>query len=355
MVVVKRRHRFLECRCAECGKKFRAPIPVRLKEENQYGSRVQALCLSLMDIGNVSVNKVQKMICGLSEGDICPSEGYIIKLQKRAAFHLRDFIYQLKKRCRSLGQLYWDDTVIYINGNRGCLRFYGDETLALYTAHRQKNKEGLDEDRILKLLPPGTVVMHDHNKVNYNAEYSYQNIECNAHLMRDLQKTTDHLGHSWSGKLKKLLSDTNAERNRAMERGETEFPEEYTGEFFRKFDEIMAEGIEENKKDYNKYYGSDERTLLVRILEYKDNYLSWVVNFDLPFTNNLSERALRDSKSKMKIAGQFQNEKTAQDYAAVKSYIETCYRNGINGYDALVRLCEGKPYTVNEIFQTEEK
>jgi len=52
----------------------------------------------------------------------------------------------------------------------------------------------------------------------------------------------------------------------------------------------------------------------------------------------------------MKIAGQFQNEDTAKNYAAIKSYIETCYRNGINEAKALLRLCEGNPYTISELF-----
>lgn len=112
----------------------------------------------------------------------------------------------------------------------------------------------------------------------------------------------------------------------------------------------MVMGMEENREDYGKYYSTDERTLLLRILEYKDNYLSWVTNFEIPFSNNLSERALRGVKSKMKISGQFQNEETANNYAVIKSYIETCYRNGINEMEALVRLCRGNPYSVDEIF-----
>jgi transposase len=66
-----------------------------------------------------------------------------------------------------------------INTKRACLRFYGTEKLALYKAHMHKDKEGLDNDNILKLLPPTTTVMHDHNKVNYNEDYSFANAECN--------------------------------------------------------------------------------------------------------------------------------------------------------------------------------
>lgn len=75
------------------------------------------------------------------------------------------------------------------------------------------DKKGLDQDKILSMLPKEAVVIHDHNQVNYNKEYSFSNIECNVHLLRDLQKTTDHLQHPWSSRLKELLEKANGERN----------------------------------------------------------------------------------------------------------------------------------------------
>ena len=83
-VVVKRRHCYPRYPCSSCGHNFYAPIADHLKEENQYGGRVPALALSLMNIGNVSINKTRKMIYGLSEEGINPSEGYLIKEQKKA-------------------------------------------------------------------------------------------------------------------------------------------------------------------------------------------------------------------------------------------------------------------------------
>ena len=52
----------------------------------------------------------------------------------------------------------------------------------------------------------------------------------------------------------------------------------------------------------------------------------------------------------MKVSGQFASSKTANYYAFIRTYIETCRRNGINEYHALVRLCDDNPYTVDEIF-----
>ena len=79
-------------------------------------------------------------------------------------------------------------------------------------------------------------------------------------------------------------------------------------------------------------------------------------DFSLSIDNKLSEWGLIEVKSKMKIAGQFKKEKAAKYYADIKTNIETCYsieicyRNQINSTDALIRLMEDNPYTVEEIF-----
>ena len=51
----------------------------------------------------------------------------------------------------------------------------------------------------------------------------------------------------------------------------------------------------------------------------------------------------------MKISGQFQNIQRALDYATIKSYIETVYRNGYNPYEALLLLSMGEPLTMADI------
>jgi transposase len=90
-------------------------------------------------------------------------------------------------------------------------------------------------------------------------------------------------------------------------------------------------------------------------MEYRDNYIYWILDFDIPFTNNLSERNLRGIKSKMKVSGQFQNINSAEDYANIRSYIETCRIYGKNEVDCLTRLVEGNPYTFQELKSQKNK
>lgn len=353
IVVVKRRHQFIEYECKECGKKFHEEIPNNLKEENQYGPEVQALELTLMNQANVTMNKAQKVTYGLTNGEIDLSEGYIAKLQERASKKLEGFIKDMKKEIIKQPLLHWDDTVIMINTKRSCLRFYGTEKLALYTAHSHKNKEGLDEDGILSCLPKNTVVEHDHNKINYKKEYIFKNAECNRHLISDLKKVIDNLNHKWAKKLIELLTKTNNKRKRLIEKGKEEFEQEELNKIEDKFEKIMIQANQENEEEKQKYYVSDEKTLILRILDYKNEYFLWIYDFDIPFTNNLSERSLRGAKSKMKSAGQFWSEESAKWYATIKTYIETCNRNGINVYNALLKLCIGNPYTLKQILEND--
>lgn len=348
--VAKIRHEFFYYKCNNCGTVFRSQIPPHLKEEVQYGSELQALALSLTNTVNASMNKVSMFLNGITGGKLAPCEGYIAKLQARAAKRLCPFREELKRFLITRKIVYWDDTVIMILAKRACFRFYGDETIAYYTAHAHKNMEGLDDDNVLNLLTADTWTMHDHNTVNYNPKYSFENIECNQHLQRDCQKNSDDTCHNWSTNLKEHISQTIKDRKEAISRGEISFDKVYVDKFYQKVDEYLAEGWKENEADPDKYGTSFERTLLNRITKYRRNYFLWVEDFSLPTTNNLSERGLRGIKSHMKISGQFESETAADNYALIKTYIETCRRNKINEIEALNRLCAGNPYSVAEIF-----
>ena len=350
--VVKIKHEFFYYECNNCGTVFRSQIPPDLKEKAQYGSGLQAFALSLTNTVNAAMNKASMFLAGITGGSLTPCEGYIAKLQSRAAKGLRHFREDLKLVLITRRIVYWDDTVVFILAERACFRFYGDETIACYTAHAHKDMESLDDDNVLNLLTSDTRTMHDHNTVNYNAKYSFENIECNQHLQRDCQKNTDATCHKWSDDLKEHIGAAIKDRNDAAARGEGSFSEAYINEFYRKIDEYLENGRAENEADSNNYGASFEKTLLNRIAKYRRNYFLWVEDFSLPTTNNLSERGLRGVKSHMKISGQFESETAADNHALNRTYIETCRRNGINEIDALKRLCEGKPYTVAEIFST---
>lgn len=107
--------------------------------------------------------------------------------------------------------------------------------------------------------------------------------------------------------------------------------------------------MEEHKEAKGHYYENDEKKLLKRLEKYKENYFKWIADIEVPPTNNIAERGLRGQKTKLKISGQYQNIKSAEYFANVRTYIETCSKNGINIFTALSRLTSGNPFVLEEL------
>lgn len=349
-IVHKIRHSFEVYECSCCKTKIHKKIPVSLKEKNHYGEDVDALALSLMNSVNAAIAKTASFIEGVSGNEIHLSDGYIAKLERKAAKRLKGFRNDLRDLLIVQPVIYWDDTVIMTDRKRACLRFYGNEKIAWYKAHEHKDLESIMDDDILKKLGKDSIVMHDHNSINYNEAFIFRNIECNVHLIRDLQKIIEILHHEWASDLKELITSHIHQRKLLIEKGIFTFDEDKIASFDRRLKDILEKAAKENDADFNKYYGKEEKALIRRLHRYKDNYFMWIDDFSLPTSDNLSERNLRCIKSKMKISGQFKSQQTADNYALIKSYIETCKKNGINEISALKRLSAGDPYTVKEIF-----
>ncbi|MBQ8053239.1 MAG: transposase [Lachnospiraceae bacterium] len=345
---VKRRHVFKEYVCAGCGHTVRSKDD-SLRSENQYGPVIQTLAMSLLDLGFVSINRTRKILSGIAPGSLSISDGYLSKLQKRYALKLRGFVDEVRQECIASPLLYWDDTNIFVNTSRACFRFYGNERVALYCAHLKKNMEGILDDNVLPRLTESNTVMHDHNSINYHDGFSFRNIECLQHLERDLQKTYNASKHQWAADMKELITGMIHKRKLLISSGADSFSDGELRAFWCRYDSLLHSGYKEYFKDCLSHFSKDENALLLRLEKYRTNYTDWLYDFSLPTTNNLSERSLRFMKSKEKISGQFQNIEHAKYFAVIRTYIETCARNGVNEYQALLRLTKGSPYSMKEL------
>lgn len=350
VIVKKVRHKFYEYECLDCGEKIKSNIPLELHGENQYGTGIKTLALTLSNYGFVAYNRIRKIIYGLTNGEVDPSEGYLTKLQKKASDKLSDFVFDVKEKILKSKLNYWDDTVIRIGDKeRACLRVYTNSQYVLYKAHMTKDEEGMDEDGILQNLPSDCTVMHDHLLHNYCDDYSYKNIECNAHITRKLEGITQNAQHEWSNNMKNLIESTLEKRKTNIEKGITSFSDEEIKEFDKMYDSIIEDGFKEYIEFKHKYEFTREENLLEFMRDYKGPITEWVRDYTLPFSNNLCESLLRMLKAKMKISYQFKNLTYAEYFANIMTYTETCGKFGINKVMAIRRLFDNNPYTVKEL------
>ncbi len=61
---------------------------------------------------------------------------------------------------------------------------------------------------------------------------------------------------------------------------------------------------------------------------------------DVPPNNNASERAIRNVKVKQKISGQFKVGQAAQNFAKIRSVIDTTIKNSLNVLEALAIIAK---------------
>lgn len=88
------------------------------------------------------------------------------------------------------------------------------------------------------------------------------------------------------------------------------------------------------------------QNLLDRFIAYRDDILRFASDFNVPFTNNNADQAVRMMKVKQKISGCFRGEQGATDFATIRSYIATMKKQGQNIMDALAAAVSGNPFPV---------
>lgn len=371
--VTKTRNYIHNYKCQCCKKRVSANND--LPRGVTYGPNINSICLSMSNESNTALNKIVSFISGITNNEINLTEGYLVKIQKKAANKLSNFMNNLKEKVISLKRLFWDDTVVKygigkptegfnekeleesVKDNEkkvksGIIRFYGNDDWALLIGHKNKNSNGIDEDGILDNLNEECVVMHDHLVLNYNEKYLFQNAECNEHTLRYLKGNIDTFPkHEWALKMRSLLKETNQERTELIKQKIDNFSNEKTNEIFSKYDEIIKLGYEENKTVDLSYIKNknDEHNLIERLDKYRDNHLLFIKDFSVDFTNNTSERGLRQAKRKLAVSFMFKNINRLKDYAILLSYLETCYRHNISRYEACNRLVKGNPFTIEEL------
>jgi transposase len=91
--------------------------------------------------------------------------------------------------------------------------------------------------------------------------------------------------------------------------------------------------------------GRKLHALARRMHDRLDDYLHFARDpHRYPFDNNPAEREIRTVKLRQKISGGMRTLVGAQQFCAIRSYLATAAKHGLNQLDALTRLTAGRPW-----------
>jgi transposase len=307
----------------------------------QYGKSVGALTTYL----NVSqlipflrVNEVASGLLGLNV-----SAGTVFNFRREAVERLESLGFPgwAKNAAINASVINVDETGINIAGKGHWYHVYSTDDAVWGESHPKRGHEAMDDIEILPCT--GAVIVRDCLSSYFKYDQTLHAF-CNAHLLRELKSLTDKFRLAWPGKMDALLRGLNVEVAEAGgvlgDARQAEIREAYRDALDAAAKETPPEPRPPGKK--GRHRKSDARNLLERLEKYEDEYLRFMTMKEVPFTNNRAERDLRMLKVHDKISGSFRSQGGAADFAMIRSYLLTCARHGINPYDALRLLYEGK-------------
>src|SRR6202044_1947819 len=179
-------------------------------------------------------------------------------------------------------------------------------------------------------------VVHDHFGP-YRRLDKVDHAFCNAHILRELQCLIEIDKGPWAKRMRDTLLCANAAVNKAREAGASALPPETVAAFVERSWAAVRLGLAFHRqlpkltKKANARGRPKQReghNLLERLKTFKTETLRFMMDFDVPFTNNLAEQDLRMMKVKMKISGSFRTLEGAQTFATLRSVVSSARKQG---------------------------
>jgi len=336
-------HQRLEKECPCCGTRNRGHWPAYVTGNVQYGRRFKAFCLYLLNYQLLPYQRTGELLSALFGYQ--PGGGTLQSILDHAYVTLEPIEAAIKAASRGSPVGHGDETGIRVDGQTKWLHVFSTLT---YTYYYWSQHRGQKAHRADGLLPAYQgILMHD----AYRSYFLYAYALCNAHLLRELQAIYEaDQTQRWAPQLMRLLRTAWALVKAAQDAEETKLPDQQCDRIVRLFEQIVARADQQNPSaqrqpgQRGRVAQSVPRNLIDRLNEHQDAYLRFVVDFRVPFDNNLAERDLRMSKLQQKISGCFRTEPGADAFCRIRGYISTLRKQGVDLLPTLFSLWSDTPF-----------
>jgi transposase len=309
-----------------CGCQTSADFPEGVHAPVSYGENIEALVAYFHARQYLPFARLKETLNDAFGVPI--SEGGVHCLLRRFAQKATPIYQMIKRTVQDSEVVGTDETGVKVNGFKH-LFWTWQTPLFTYIAH-SNNRGSETIDREFPEGFPKSVLVHDGWRAQIKTLSKYHQT-CLAHL----QRTLNHLNQlypkqKWGINFIKLLYDAQKLKNKLDFQNE-----QYNIDralIIQRFDFLLDNPPNQKQKELYTFYK--------RMLRERQHIFIFLFIENVPPDNNASERAIRNVKVKQKISGQFKEEHAAQNFAKIRSVIDTTIKNGLNVLEALALIAK---------------
>lgn len=328
-----------EVKECNCGHITHARFPKGVDSHVQYGPTTQALAVYLCQYQLIPFKRASQFFMDVFGLEVSP--GSICTFQKNAYDQLSSTEQVIADALREAPIAGADETGMRVEGSLWWMHVLRTEKWTLYHLDPSKGQPAIESMGIL--LTFVGILVHDHYKLYFR--YAALHVLCNAHHLRELQGVVDRDCNHLAARLQRLLRLACHLSKGFKKIGVSAMPEnirqridslfEQTAKLAQhKESEYMERKRQRLKQD--KIKNTKAFNLFKRLVNFKEETLRFMTNFDIPFDNNGSEQDVRNGKVKQKISGCFRSKKGAKYYCRIRSYVSSAKKQGQNVFEALL-------------------
>jgi transposase len=337
-------HRAMQAICT-CGQVHTGQFPDGVSAAVQYGPRAQAAMVHLNQNHAVSLQRTAALMGDFF--DLPASTATVLKANEVAAQILQPTVQEIAKACVASPVLHADETGLRVGKKLHWLHVLATDTLTWMGCHPKRGAQAFEAFALFDQFQG--VLVHD-GWVPYKA-LDCQHALCNAHHLRELTYLFEEHRQEWAADMMELLKYANHTDNVNCADGtaphyETRKYQSQVSELRDLYEAILAVGEAQNpaaastgKRGRPKQ--SKATNLLGRLRQYSDEVWCFMLEPNVPFTNNLAEQAVRMPKVKQKVSGCFRTPQGAQTYSVIRSYAATMHKQGANIFESLAAAFNG--------------
>jgi hypothetical protein len=171
--------------------------------------------------------------------------------------------------------------------------------------------------------------------------------QCAAHVIRRCRAVAK-LGpgslQSWAGDVIAILREAHQSVEAARARNDTGLAPELLDDLRERYDEAVRSGIIHNRlRDWDT--GNHPGYALgCWLRDYKEQVFLFTRDFNVDWTNNISERGAKAAKRHQAVSGYWHSLATLARWCRIRSYLDSAAAHGITALGAICAAIEGKPW-----------